>query len=153
VSLPKAPLLKRLGYWGNDSTEGGRLISMPLGCWSSLVRLDLGLQANMVMSLEEQQSQSQTCLENLQCMWVKGEDAFVSIFELSKLRLGQLGLGKPWPAWKNCTSWIAVILCVGLRTSSDTCITFDLCMFGGLRSSSGCHRENFFHCPCWKSWT
>ncbi|KAJ1269468.1 hypothetical protein BS78_07G214200 [Paspalum vaginatum] len=92
VTLPEAPLLTHLACYGSDSASV-RPMSMPLGCWPSLVRLKLGLPANVVaIALEEQQGQSQTPLESLRNMWVAGEDAFVSVFDLPKLRVG-LGEG------------------------------------------------------------
>ncbi|KAJ1269471.1 hypothetical protein BS78_07G214300 [Paspalum vaginatum] len=91
VSLPEAPFLRQLSCRG-DNSAGVRPMSIPLCCWPSLDRFDLGLRANVVMSLEEHQGQSQTCLENLRYMCVRGEDAFISTFNLPKLRLG-LGEG------------------------------------------------------------
>ncbi|WVZ91843.1 hypothetical protein U9M48_037965 [Paspalum notatum var. saurae] len=90
-TLPEAPLLMHLRCFGSNSA-GVRSMRIPLGCWPSLVRLELALLANVVISLEEQQGQSQTLLENLKAMRVQGENAFVSIFDLPKLRLG-LGEG------------------------------------------------------------
>ncbi|WVZ91844.1 hypothetical protein U9M48_037966 [Paspalum notatum var. saurae] len=87
ATLPEATLLTHLTCWGSESADV-RPMSMPLGRWPSLVRLRLGLLANVSISLEGQQGQIQTPLENLRTMEVVGEDAFISLFDLPKLRLG-----------------------------------------------------------------
>ncbi|WVZ91846.1 hypothetical protein U9M48_037968 [Paspalum notatum var. saurae] len=79
-----------------------RPMDMPLGCWPSLVRLELGLLVNLAICLEEQQGQSQTPLANLSYMMVNGEDAFVSIFDLPKLRLS---LGAGMACLENLEIW------------------------------------------------
>ncbi|PUZ52519.1 hypothetical protein GQ55_6G276800 [Panicum hallii var. hallii] len=79
ATLPVSPVLKRLSCH-SYSAEVQISMSMPLGSWPSLVVLDIGLLADLVMPLENHQS--------LRSLKIVGDSSFVSIFNLSKLQQG-----------------------------------------------------------------
>nr|TKW11590.1 hypothetical protein SEVIR_6G242050v2 [Setaria viridis] len=92
ASLPKLPVLTYLrlsGREGNNST--GALISMrmPLGSLPSLIHLKISfLLVDLVMPPDGKESQSQRHLDTLRSLKLEGDDAFISIFNKSKLQLG-----------------------------------------------------------------
>ncbi|OEL32884.1 putative disease resistance protein RGA1 [Dichanthelium oligosanthes] len=87
ASLPESPVLTNLTCI-SYSVRAFVSMSMPLGSWPSLVSLNVGLLANIVIPPEDQQSQGQRSLDTLRSLETKGDNGFVSIFSLSKLRLG-----------------------------------------------------------------
>ncbi|RCV32115.1 hypothetical protein SETIT_6G232200v2 [Setaria italica] len=90
ASLPKLPVLTYLnlsGREGNNST--GALISMPLGSLPSLIHLRISfLLVDVVMPPDGEESQSQRPLDTLRYLKLQGDDAFITIFNKSKLQLG-----------------------------------------------------------------
>ena len=87
VIFPESPVLTLLSCRG-DSARGLVPVSMPMGSWPSLVHLDIGLLAEVVMPQEDPQSQNQRPLDTMRSLKILGEDGFVSIFNLSKSQLG-----------------------------------------------------------------
>jgi len=79
ATLPVSPVLKLLSCH-SDSAEVQISMSIPLESWPSLVILDIGLLADLVMPLEDHQS--------LRSLKIVGDSSFVSIFNLSKLQQG-----------------------------------------------------------------
>ncbi|RCV32131.1 hypothetical protein SETIT_6G233200v2 [Setaria italica] len=71
-----------------DSAEGLVPMSISLGSCPSLVSLEVGMLADVVMLFDDQQSQSQRSVDTLRNLKLSGDDAFVSIFNISKLQLG-----------------------------------------------------------------
>ncbi|RCV32132.1 hypothetical protein SETIT_6G233300v2 [Setaria italica] len=92
ASLPRLPVLTHLylsGFPWNNST--GALISMrmSLGSLPSLVHLEIShLLVDVVMPPDGEESQSQRPLCTLRSLALKGDDAFITIFNKSKLQLG-----------------------------------------------------------------
>ncbi|CAL5000084.1 unnamed protein product [Urochloa decumbens] len=75
-------------FCSNDSAEGLVPMSISLGSCPSLVSLEVGMLANVVMPLDDQQSQNQRSVDTLRSLKLLGDDAFVSMFNFSKLQLG-----------------------------------------------------------------
>jgi hypothetical protein len=90
ASFPASPALTLLSCRG-DSGRCLVPVSMPMGSWPSLVHLDIGLLAEVVMPVEDTQSQNQRHLNTMRSVKVLGEDGFVSVFNLSKSQLGFRG--------------------------------------------------------------
>ncbi|TVU05132.1 hypothetical protein EJB05_48284, partial [Eragrostis curvula] len=67
------------------SEECSVSMTMPMGYWPSLVRLKVGLLANMMIPPEDQPSQSRRPLENLQSLEVRGDNGFISAFSSSRV--------------------------------------------------------------------
>lgn len=86
LGVPENPLIRHMGY-ANYCEEGVVPTTIPLGSWSYLVSLHVGLQVDMVMPLETQQGQVQI-LENLRHLRLMGDDGFLSVFSLSRLQQG-----------------------------------------------------------------
>uniref|UniRef100_K3YFZ1 Uncharacterized protein n=1 Tax=Setaria italica TaxID=4555 RepID=K3YFZ1_SETIT len=90
ASLPRLPVLTYLnlsGREGNNST--GALISMPLGSLPSLIHLRISfLLVDVMMPPDGEESQSQRPLDTLRYLTLEGDDAFITIFNKSKLQLG-----------------------------------------------------------------
>ncbi|XP_039816190.1 putative disease resistance RPP13-like protein 1 [Panicum virgatum] len=84
ASLPQSPVLTNLTCI-SYSLKAFVSMSMPLHSW--LVSLNVGLLANIVIPLDDQQSQGRRSLDTLQSLEIKGDNGFVSIFILSKLHL------------------------------------------------------------------
>ncbi|CAL5000773.1 unnamed protein product [Urochloa decumbens] len=89
-NLPEIPVLTDLElscFNTNDSLS----MCMPLGCLSSLVRLQIqGMLVDVVMPSDGQQSQSQGPLDTLRYLWLEDDDSFISIFNRSTWELGLL---------------------------------------------------------------
>ncbi|KAL6900677.1 hypothetical protein ACP4OV_005353 [Aristida adscensionis] len=89
-SLPRSSVLTHLTCINNDFTEARVCMNMPLGSWASLVSITLqktGLLMDMRLPLDDDQNHSQRTLDVLRSLKLKGDDSFVSIFNLCKLQL------------------------------------------------------------------
>jgi hypothetical protein len=84
-SLPESPVLKNLTCI-SYSIRAFVSMNMPLCSWPSLVSLNVGLLANVVIPTEDQEGQGQRPLDSLRSLEIKGDNGFISIFNLSKLR-------------------------------------------------------------------
>ncbi|CAO2211704.1 unnamed protein product [Urochloa humidicola] len=90
ASLPETPVLTDLELHCFDK-NGSLSMCMPVGCLSSLVRLEIGMLVGVVMPPNGQQSQSQGPLDTLRYLRLEGDNSFLSIFNRSKLKLVLLG--------------------------------------------------------------
>ncbi|KAJ1269466.1 hypothetical protein BS78_07G213900 [Paspalum vaginatum] len=93
--FPESPVLALLSCYG-DSARGLVPVSMPLGSWPSLVCLEIGLLAEVVMPLEDRQSQNQRPLDTMRSLKIMGENGFISIFNLSKTQ----------PRFRDCLAFV-----------------------------------------------
>ncbi|EAZ43530.1 hypothetical protein OsJ_28147 [Oryza sativa Japonica Group] len=76
-----------LSYLSYDA-EGFDSMTMPLGSWSSLMRLKVRSLANMVISLEDQQNQGESNLVNLRRLNLHGPKCFTTVSGFSELHHG-----------------------------------------------------------------
>ncbi|KAK3122300.1 hypothetical protein QOZ80_8BG0667770 [Eleusine coracana subsp. coracana] len=77
ANLPQAPLLTSLSCvreYAHDLV----VVNIPLGSWPSLVHLEIGVLADILIPLEDQQSQRP--LETLRSLEVASDDGFASVF-------------------------------------------------------------------------
>ncbi|KAK8451623.1 hypothetical protein SEVIR_6G239025v4 [Setaria viridis] len=92
ASLPRLPVLTYLRLFGREENiSTGALISMrvPLGSLPSLIHLRISfLLVDVVMPPDGEESQSQRPLDTLRYLELEGDDAFITIFNKSKLQLG-----------------------------------------------------------------
>ncbi|RCV29667.1 hypothetical protein SETIT_6G030400v2 [Setaria italica] len=92
ATLPRSPVLTYLNLFGRKgNNSSGALISMrmPLGSLSSLIRLRISfLLVDVVMPPDGKESQSQRPLDTLRYLELEGDEAFITIFNKSKLQLG-----------------------------------------------------------------
>jgi hypothetical protein len=70
-----------------ESAEGLVPMSISLGSCPSLVSLEVGMLANVMMFSDDKQSRSQRSVDTLRNLKLLDDDAFVSIFNISKLQL------------------------------------------------------------------
>ncbi|CAL5004912.1 unnamed protein product [Urochloa decumbens] len=93
ASLPECPVLTLLcctswsKVFDRVSMPVAAPVSMPLDFCPSLVHLEVGVLADVVMPLENQQNHSQRPLGTLQSLKTKHDDGFASIFKQSKFQL------------------------------------------------------------------
>ncbi|CAL5000775.1 unnamed protein product [Urochloa decumbens] len=91
--LPECPVLTLLcctswsKVFGRVSMPVAAPVSMPLGFCPSLVHLEVGVLADVVMPLENQQNHSQRPLDTLRCLKIQHDDGFTSIFKQSEFQL------------------------------------------------------------------
>ncbi|CAL5004922.1 unnamed protein product [Urochloa decumbens] len=91
--LPECPVLTLLcctswsKVFGRVSMPVAAPVSMPLGFCPSLVHLEVGVLADVVMPLENQQNHSQRPLDTLRSLKIQHDDGFTSIFKQSEFQL------------------------------------------------------------------
>uniref|UniRef100_J3MQU7 Uncharacterized protein n=1 Tax=Oryza brachyantha TaxID=4533 RepID=J3MQU7_ORYBR len=85
ATLPQSPALKKLSCYRESSGDVAFPLSISMGSWPSLVRLEVGLVADILMPpLEEQQNQGQNPPTTIRTLRIQSNDGFISMLNPSK---------------------------------------------------------------------